>query len=238
MSPTPSRLIYSLMQRKHIESSDEEQENYYCPETRGGKRLKTEEEEEQSIKRVESEECLDFLTEKVELGARFWKERRKQIVSQVAQQPWTVTASCNILHTLEEYILELERVELRSESIRNLLQEQAERKKELIRKIQDLTQTQLQEQLAETLARIQNQLRSPRSGLQKATHSRPALDCCQNQIGPDDTVEVETPFHSDTQFELGKVIQTVENNIVLVRLRSTNKVLGSFGSKLRVLKDI
>ena len=124
MSPTPSRLIYSLMQRKHIESSDKEQENYYCPETRGGKRLKTEEEEEQSIKRVESEECLDFLTEKEELGARFWKERRKQIVSQVAQQPWTVTASCNRLHALEEYILELGRVTRRSESIRNHLQEQ------------------------------------------------------------------------------------------------------------------
>ena len=51
-------------------------------------------------------------------------------------------------------------------------------------------------------------------------------------------MEVETPFHSETQFELGKVVQTLENNVVLVRLCSTNKVLGSFGSKLRVLKDI
>ena len=85
MSSTPSRLINSLMQRKYIESIDEEQENYYCPETRGGKRLKTEEEEEQSIKRVESEECLDFLTEKEEQGARVWKEKRQRIVSQVAQ---------------------------------------------------------------------------------------------------------------------------------------------------------
>ena len=104
--------------------------------------MKTEE-EEQSIKRVESEECLDFLTEKEEQGARVWKERRQQIVSQLAHHPWSVTASCNRLHTLEEYILELERVELKSESIRNLLQEQAERKKKLIRKIQDLTQSQL-----------------------------------------------------------------------------------------------
>jgi gas vesicle protein len=159
-------------------------------------------------------------------------------VNQRAQRPWSITPSCNRLHTLEEHILELERTELRSETLRNRLEELAENRKELIRKIQDLTQTQLQEQLTNTLARIQNQLRTPRTGLQEATHSRPALDCCQNQISPEDTVEVETPFHKENQFELAKVVQTLENNIVLIRLRSTNKVLGSFGSKLRVLKDI
>jgi len=226
------------MQRKYQkdqENSDDE--DYYCPESRGGKRLKLEEDEE-SLKRIESEENLDFLTEKEEKGARFWKERREQIINQRAQQPWTITPSCNRLHTLEEHILELERTELRSESLRKRLEELAENRKELIRKIQDLTQTQLQEQLTSTLARIQNQLRTPRTGLQEATHSRPALDCCQNQISPEDTVEVETPFHKENQFELAKVEQTLENNIVLIRLRSTNKVLGSFGSKLRVLKDI
>ena len=223
------------MQRKQFENSDDE-DNYYSPESRGGKRLKTEEDE--SLKRIDSEENLDFQSEREELATRACRERRYQAINQRAQKPWSITPSCSRLHTLEEHILELERTELRSEVLRNRLEEQAEKRKDLIRKIQDLTQTQLQEQLTDTLARIQNQLRSPKSGLLKATHSRPALDSCQNQIGPDDTVEVETPFHSDNQFELGKVIQTVENNIVLVRLRSTNKVLGSFGSKLRVIQDI
>ena len=236
MSPTPSRLIYSLMQRKHIKSSDEE-ENYYCPESRGGKRLKVEEEDE-SLKKVESEENLEFQSEKEDLGTRAGRERRHQAIDQRAQRPWSITPSCSRLHTLEEHILELERTEFRSESLRNRLEELAETRKDLIRKIQDLTQTQLQEQLTSTLARIQNQLRTPKTGLQEATHSRPALDCCQNQIAPEDTVEVETPFHTENQFELAKVVQTLENNIVLVRLRSTNKVLGSFASKLRVLKDI
>ena len=234
MSPTPSHLIYSLMQRKQIESSDDE--DYYCPESRGGKRLKIEEDE--SLKRIDSEENLDFQSEREELGTRAARERRHQTVNQRAQRPWSITPSCSRLHTLEEHILELERTELRSETLRNRLEELAENRKELIRKIQDLPQTQLQEQLTNTLARIQNQLRTPRTGLQEATHSRPALDCCQNQISPEDTVEVETPFHKENQFELAKVVQTLENNIVLIRLRSTNKVLGSFGSKLRVLKDI
>ena len=66
MSPTPSHLIYSLMQRKQIESSDDE--DYYCPESRGGKRLKIEEDE--SLKRIDSEENLDFQSEREELGSR------------------------------------------------------------------------------------------------------------------------------------------------------------------------
>ena len=118
------------------------------------------------------------MTEKEEQGAGVWRERRHQVSNQAAQQLWSVTPSCTRLYTLEEYILELERVELRRESIRNLLQEQAERKKELIKKISDLTQTQLQEQLTQTLARAQNQLRNPKSELLKATHSRPSLYCC------------------------------------------------------------
>ena len=222
------------MQRKQFGNSNED--NYYCPESRRGKRLKTEEDE--SLKSIDSEENLDFQSEREELATRACRERRHQAINQRAQKPWSITPSCSRLHTLEEHILELERTELRSEVLRNRLEEQAEKKKDLIRKIKDLTQTQLQEQLTNTLARIQNQLRTPRTGLQEATHSRPALDCCQNQISPEDTVEVETPFHKENQFVLAKVVQTLENNIVLIRLRSTNKVLGSFGSKLRVLKDI
>ena len=228
------------MQRKYktSESDEEEEDNtYYCPGNRSGKRLRAEEDEE-SLKRIPSEEQLDFLTEREEQGARVAKERRNQIINQRAQKPWSITPSCSRLHTLEEHILELEKLELRTESLRNHLEELSQSKKELIRKIQDITQTQLQEQLTNTLARIQNQLRTPGSGLLKASHSRPALDCCKNPIGPEDTVEVQTPFHRENQFELGKVVQTLENNIVLVRLRSTDKVIGSFGSKLRLLKDI
>lgn len=229
------------MQRKYKKTeSDEEEEdnsNYYCPGYRSGKRLRSEEDEE-SLKRIPSEEELEFLTEKEELGARAHKEKREQIITQRAQRPWSITPSCSRLHTLEEHILELERLELRTDSLKNHLEELSQSKKELIRKIQDITQTQLQEQLTNTLARIQNQLRTPGTGLQKASHSRPALDCCKNPIGPEDTVEIQTPFHRENQFELGRVVQTLENNIVLVRLRSTDKVIGSFGSKLRLLKDI
>mgnify|MGYP001421628164 CR=1 FL=1 len=63
-------------------------------------------EDEESLKRIPSEEELEFLTEREEQGARVAKERRNQIINQRAQKPWSITPSCSRLHTLEEHILE------------------------------------------------------------------------------------------------------------------------------------
>ena len=222
------------MQRKEFNSDSEEDtsdrktgEYHRFPYTTG-KRLK----------RSESEEDLDYHSDTSQKKRDLAKTVRHQRFQKNITQPWLVSPSCTRLHSIDECIKELESLELKQESLRRLIQDQTERKKQILHQLSDLTNTQLQEQLSHHLSKIQAQLSIPKSGILDASYSQPCLDCCKRAIGPGDTVEVETPFHCEDSFEIGKVIQTVEDNIVLVKLRSTDKVLGTFGSKLRLIEDI
>ena len=162
--------------------------------------------------------------------------RREQ--NKYSHRTWAISPSCTRLHSIEEILEELESIETRSASLYNLLEELGAKKQHLISNLKDLTQTQLQEQLSETLENIQEQLKDPDSNLSDPSKTAAAVDHLQNAISPQDLVQVETPFHTEDQFEIGRVIQTLKNNIVLVRLRSTGKVFGTFGSKVRILDDI
>ena len=55
------------------------------------------------------------------------------------------------------------------------------------------------------------------------------------EVSHTDLVEVENPYSGGSQ--QGKVIQVVNNNIVLVRLFSTGKTVPKFGFEVKLLKD-
>ena len=89
----------------------------------------------------------------------YHSRNRREQQNKYTHRTWAISPSCTRLHTLEEKLQELDRIEIKTAGLYNLLEELSAKKQQLISSLTDITQTQLQEQLSETLGNIQDTLK-------------------------------------------------------------------------------
>lgn len=167
------------------------------------------------------------------LKSRAYSRQKKAAKTEaLISRPWILSPSTQRLHSIEEIALELSSIEAKSEQLRTVLQELSSEKQKLLKQLKDLTETQLEEQLSDTLSKYQEKLSDPTFGLEP---KHLCLDCLGAPVGNQDLVEVESNFLEGRV--TGRVVQTAEENIALVRLDNTGKVIGTFGSRIRVIEE-
>ena len=169
-----------------------------------------------------------------ERAAAYWEQRRAHQQRRLTDRPWIISPSTHRLHSIQEVTLELQEIEDKTEALRAELQDQAVKKRRLLERLDQLTQVQLEEQLGTVLSEYQEKLADPLAQLEANTKYK-CLDRLGKTIGPSDFVEVDCDYTGTTV--LGKVIQTVQQNIVLVRICSTGHAVGVFGTKIKVLTE-
>ena len=153
----------------------------------------------------------------------------------LSERPWSIHPSTTRLRRIEELNHEIEESEARSIELLRFLKEESRKRRRLQSQIEDLTETQLQEQLAGILHNFHSTLsdQGPFPGCPSYTGH--CLDQRGISIHFQDLVEVETGFSSTRA--IGRVVQTEANNIVLVRISCTGFVIGTFGNRLRIVGD-
>ena len=162
-------------------------------------------------------------------------QRRAAAQKHTAERPWIISQSTNRLHEIEEISEELQNIEVRTEHLTGLLHRLSKEKRRLLSRREDITEVQLQEQLSKVLAKYQEQILDPQVSHIHVENPSLCVDCRGTSISFQDLVEVESCFTQDKV--LARVLQTLEENIALVRVIDTGKVVGVFGSRLRVLEE-
>lgn len=162
-------------------------------------------------------------------------QRRAAAQRHTAERPWIISQSTNRLHEIEEISEELQDIELRTEQLTDLLHKLSKDKRRLLSRLETITETQLQEQLSQVLTKYQEQILDPKVSHIHVENPSLCVDCRGVSISFQDLVEVETCFSEDKA--LARVVQTLEDNIALVRVLDTGKVIGVFGTRLRVVEE-
>ena len=162
-------------------------------------------------------------------------QRRAAAQKHTAERPWIISQSTNRLHEIEEISEELQNIDLRTEQLVDLFHKLSKDKRRLLSKLETITETQLQEQLSQVLSKYQEQILNPSVSHIHVENPSLCVDCRGTSISFQDLVEVETCFTEDKA--LARVLQTLENNIALVRVIDTGKIVGVFGSRLRVVEE-
>lgn len=160
---------------------------------------------------------------------------RRYSNSTLVDRPWIIHPSTTRLHRLEELTKLVQDSEARSAELLRTLKAENKQRRKIQKAIEDLVETQLQEQLTTIIAKhlqiLTDQVANP------TAPERPGrcFDERGNQVHQSDLVEVYTGFSPSRA--IGRVIQTEDNNIALVRITTTGTVIGTFGNRLRIVEE-
>lgn len=139
----------------------------------------------------------------------------------------------NIL--LEEYLteikaLDLEHVRLSEEIVSNL-----SRRSHLIGKIEDLIQIQKQEHIAQQVDQLERDLELGPKTVEELNSLPSVFDHQGKELTICDQVLFRNEYIPE-RVEKGRITQTFDNNICLVRVYATGKVVAKFGRFLRLFE--
>ena len=152
-------------------------------------------------------------------------QRRLIRSAHFARNQW-VKPSLHRLTLIQEYIADLK-----------ILEESWPEpdKVRIVRKIQDLINIQLEEAKGTELTHYSELVQEQLFGNFQLLPTV-CFDCEGKQINHQDLLEVEDPYSGGTQ--QGRTIQVLNQNIVLVRLASTGRVVTKFGFEVKLLTEI
>ena len=126
-------------------------------------------------------------------------------------------------------------LEKKGEDLQDQLYSNTKRIQELFKKIKDLSSTQLSQEVTRQLAEFQKKVSDPSFGLNPDSQENCCLDRNGKEISVSDLVEAEDD--SSGASIIGRVIQTGENNIALLRLCNNQRVIGRFGRNLNRIEE-
>ena len=183
-----------------------------------------------------TEEELDYHSDNSQKKYDRAKTRQGESFNRLAENPWILSASTVRLHRIEELTLEIEDSESRTQALTRKLQEENQNRQRLLFQVKDLTDTQLQEQLTETLEKATELYNEDcyRSHTKKRSRCQ---DKNNKALSHQDSVLVDNPFNPEESVT-GRVLQTsTENNTILVRLCQSGKVYGCLGSSVEIVEE-
>ena len=186
-----------------------------------------------AFKKPEESEILDqeeYNSPIKNSGLSFTREQRGRGLEIGYRVNWSCNPSSYRLSLITEYLEDLRQFEDQRYYLLNQLEDLEQRKTEKLREISRLVDTQKEELKIDTVAKFQASLTSEETVSQSAT-----FDKTGKELHNFDQVEVENPFTCST--EEGRVVQVIANNIALVRLTESQKVIGFFGSDIRTLEE-
>ena len=164
-------------------------------------------------------------------------QRRLIRSSHFARNQW-VKPSLHRLTLIQEYISDLKAFEeaKHPESLSpRTIELRNEEKVRIIHKLEDLIAVQLEEVKGTELTQYNELVQEELFGNYQLLPTI-CFDCEGKQINHTDLLEVEDPYSGGTQ--QGRIIQVLNNNIVLVRLASTGRVVTKFGFEVKLLTEI
>ena len=162
------------------------------------------------------------------------ESQRRQLRScHLARNQW-VRPSLHRLTLIQEYLTDLKAVDNRLELSTARAIEKEEERGRIIEKLEDLVAVQIAEVKGTELGSYSELISEELFGNYQLTTTQ-CFDFEGREVNHTDLVEVQDPYSGGIQ--QGRVIQLVNNNIVLVRLFSTGKTVPKFGFEVRLLED-
>ena len=163
------------------------------------------------------------------------EEQRRRIRSpHFARNNW-VRPAVHRLTLIQDYLSDLRTIEENKTEIERLQALQSEERAKIYKKLEDLIAIQLEETKGKALSQYTDLLQDSLFGNTQLTATQ-AFDSAGKALDHSDLVEVENPYSGGVY--QGRIVQVVDNNIVLVRLSETEKIVAKFGSETRLLPDI
>lgn len=139
------------------------------------------------------------------------------------------------LELLEEYLTEIKTIDLEQVQASEHIIKNCSRRSHIIGRIEDLITTQREELLAVQIGQIHTGLNN-QSSLEEADQLPQVFDHQGQAIEVADQVLFRNEYFTD-RVERGRVIQTFEDNICLVRVRSTGQIVAKFGKFLKLTEE-
>ena len=131
-----------------------------------------------------------------------------------------------------ELVAEIEEIDYNRSRLLEELGELEQVKRRKLLSIEDILETQREEVKISTLAEFEKHYSSPDSDT--VTRATTTFDKFGIEVQTFDSVEVDNPFTN--QLEGGTVKQVLPNNLALVRLNNSERVIGLFGDQLKSLE--
>ena len=142
--------------------------------------------------------------------------------------------SLHRLTLIQEYLSDLKAVENRLETSEAKAIWKEEERARIVDRIEDLIATQIEEVKGTELGQYSELIGEELFGNYQLSATK-CFDFQGKEVTHTDLVEVENPYSGGSQ--QGRVIQVLNNNIVLVRLFSTGKTVSKFGFEIKLLED-
>ena len=188
---------------------------------------------QEAFKKPEESEILDqeeYSSPSKNSGLNFTNKQRGRGLEIGFRHNWSCTPSSYRLSLATEYLEDIRQFEDQRYYLLNQLEDLEQKKAEKLRKIAEIVETQKEELKLDTIGKLQASLSS-----QETVGPSASFDKTGQELHNFDFVEVDNPYTCTT--EEGQVIQVIPNNIALVRLTESKRVIGFFGSDIRVLEE-
>ena len=156
--------------------------------------------------------------------------QREQALSTGYINNLSVTPAIRRIAQVREDLIKIQDLNNRTKQTVLSIRHQCNQREESINKALENIDLQLEEKKIQTLGKYRELFESPWKLTRQIAEHIHCFDKEGKQICFHSTVQVTSPFKEEP--ETGVVVQVLENNLVLVRLVSTNKVAGFFGSEI------